>query len=380
MNLGLKSLPMELILSCILPKLPVKSLLRFKCVSKSFLAEISSPEFDALFPKANRLLIFPGDAETFSFSVYELDSPHSPPTVCPYPILSSERYAPVLTMVAYCESHILIACRNVRPNHLILLNPTTHIHRIIPTPYLNDWSGHIEYGMCHFLDEFNNDDFKIVRFSQYNDPNTDNSLREVMVYSLRTNSWKLIESEKPTTELIRNPILVQNHLLVMTFEDCYRCLMRIGCFDIKAERWSNDVLLSDILLGEIGPNPTRYCLYHLGVLEGQLRFSCYDMTKWTYSIWVMKDFGVKESWFKLMSVPGQGPEGFCHPIVYRKGSLHELFCMPDYKGKYLWYNLRDKQFTETGLDGYGLNRNLWGFAFIYKESMLNFPRGGGGQC
>ena len=36
---------MDIIFTNILPKLPAKSLNRFKCVSKSFLAEISSPEF-----------------------------------------------------------------------------------------------------------------------------------------------------------------------------------------------------------------------------------------------------------------------------------------------------------------------------------------------
>ncbi|XP_074277185.1 F-box protein At4g22390-like [Silene latifolia] len=152
-------------------------------------------------------------------------------------------------------------------------------------------------------------------------------------------------------------------------------MTRIGCFDIKAERWSNDVVLSDILLGEIGSNPTRDGQYHLGVLEGQLRFSCYDMNKTTFTTWVMKDYGAKESWVKLMSLPRQGLKGVYYPIAYRKGSSDELLCIPKYSGKYFWYNIRDKQFTETGIDGDGLNTSNFSFAFICKRSLLNFPGG-----
>ncbi|XP_074313478.1 F-box protein At4g22390-like [Silene latifolia] len=213
---------------------------------------------------------------------------------------------------------------------------------------------------------------------KYGDPNR----TVVHVYSLRTNSWKLVVSETtPTSESIRNPVLVQNHLLVMIFEDGYYRLTRIGCFDIKAERWSNDVLLSDIVLDDIGSNlQTRVGdgHYQLGVLDGRLLFSCYDKNKSTYNVWVTKDCGVKESWVKLMSLPGEGSEGVYQPIAYRKGSSHELLCIPTYRGKYFWYNLIDKQVTKTGLDGDAgliIHPNFSSFAYICKRSLLNFPGG-----
>ncbi|XP_074313479.1 F-box protein CPR1-like [Silene latifolia] len=364
---SLVTLPMEIIFSCILPKLPAKSLLRFKSVSKSFLTEISSPKFNASFSEANHgLLILPGKNQTFL--IYELDSLCSPPTLFPYPIPSTW-HDPLATIAACCESYLLIGCEYNRDSSLVLVNPTTHIFRIIPNVYVG--GGLVQYGMCHCLDEFNNDDFKIVRFHQYNDPNTDDTMREVSVYSLRSNSWTVRESKIATTESIWDLVLVKNHLLVMI---CYSSgrITRIGCFDIKAERWSNDVVLSDTLLGEIGLNPARYHdHYRLCLLDGCLCFTCYDVNKWTNSIWVMKEYGVKESWFKFTSLPVQGPQHvFYHPIAYRKGSSHELLCLPTYGGKYLWYNLREKQFTETGLEGVHLC-----FAYIHKETLLNFPGG-----
>ncbi|XP_074313481.1 F-box protein At4g22390-like [Silene latifolia] len=255
-----------------------------------------------------------------------------------------------MRMLACCESYLLFGIGAAQRGVLMLLNPATRIYRIITQDYNPRWSDYVRYGMCHCSDEFNNDYFKVAKFFQYNDPQG-YSRSDITVYSFRTNLLNYTVRITATTGvLIENPVLVQNHLLAML---CYGSdrFMRIGCFDIKAERWSNDVPLSDILLGEIGSNQTRDGHHHLGVLEGQLCFSCYDENKSTYNIWVMRNFGVKSSWFKLMSFPVQGTQHVYHPIAYRKGSLHELLCIQNESGKYLWYNLRDKQFTETGLDG-----------------------------
>ncbi|XP_074313477.1 F-box protein CPR1-like [Silene latifolia] len=369
------TLPMELILSSILPKLPVKSVQRFKCVSKSFLAEITSPEFNALFTEANhRLLIIPGDDETLD--IYELDSLHSPPMLCPYPVPSKQFESRPMKVEACCESYLLIGRRFTDVDVLILFNPTTRIYRVLPKVYGDIYADYRHYGMCHCLDDDFNDDFKIVRLIQTYRRSKPIIKREVFVCSLSTNLWKSIELTKTMEQLRGYPVLVQNHLLVMTFYDASRDshLTRIGCFDMKAERWSNDVLLPDILLSEIESNSTQQYhrdVYQLGVLEGQLRFSCYNVNKSSYSIWVMKEYGVKESWVKLMSAPGKDLEDVRRPIAYRQGSSDELLCIPNYSGQYKWYNLRDKRFTEMVYDIYAQHSYAW----ICKGSLLNFPGG-----
>ncbi|XP_074277186.1 F-box protein At4g22390-like [Silene latifolia] len=285
-------------------------------------------------------------------------------------------------MVASCESYLLIGCGFTDLEGLILLNPTTRIYRVLPKVYVPTDHDYCQYGMCHCLDDEFNDDFKVVRIVQCDKWVNEVvvTVRQVIIYSLKTNSWKPIECEPTTSEWCDTPVLVQNHLLVML---CYGSgrMTRIGCFDIKAERWSNDVLLPDIPLCEIESNPTpqwsadRY-QYHLGVLDGRLRFTYYDVNKSSYSVWVMKEFGVKESWVKLMSPLVHGSErAVYHPIAYRKGSSHELLCVPNYSRKYMWYNLRDKQFTETGFNGNGLIRTNSSFVYICKGSLINFPGG-----
>ncbi|XP_074313459.1 F-box protein At4g22390-like [Silene latifolia] len=231
--------------------------------------------------------------------------------------------------------------------------------------------------MCPCLDEEFNDDVKIVRFVEYEGPHG-YDVRVVNIYHLRTNLWRNIECET-TDQWMGDPVLVNNHLLVMIFfewmDDDAR-MTRIGCFDIKAERWSNDVLLPDTISGEITSNSIRDGhYYYLGVLDGKLRFLWYDKKKATYTVWVMKDYGVKSSWFKLMSLPAQGMKEVYHPIAYRKGSSNELLCISKYNGgKCNWYSLREKHFTETEFD-INVLRIYISFASIFKGSLSNLPGG-----
>ncbi|XP_074313463.1 F-box protein CPR1-like [Silene latifolia] len=299
-----------------------------------------------------------------------MDSRNSPPTICPYPI-SSKLYTPLL---ARCESYVLIGCGNNHrwPEALVLLNPITRIYRILPKLCIPDFDGYLKYGMCHCLDDEFNNDFKVVGFVTYFSPH-ENDLREVNIYSLRTNSWRAVECERTTGQWMDTTVLVQNHLLVMIFYDDDARMTRIGCFDIKAERWSNDVLLPDTISGEISSHSIvdgHY--YYLGELDWKLRFSWYDKNKATYTVWVMKKYGDKSSWVKLMSLPVRGIDEVYHPIAYRKGSSHELLYISKYIDKYFWYNLRDKQFTQTGFDSDNHDTNLY-FAFTCKGSLSTFP-------
>ncbi|XP_074313458.1 F-box protein CPR1-like [Silene latifolia] len=230
--------------------------------------------------------------------------------------------------------------------------------------------------MCYGLEGEFNDDFKVVRFVDYKGIHG-NELREVVVYSSTTNSWRTIECEATTGQWMRIPVLVQNHLLVMIFydDDDYR-LTRIGCFDIKAERWSSDVLLPDTISGEVGSNSSRDGhYYYLGVLDGKLRFLWYDMNKATYTTWIMKNYGVKSSWVKLMSLSARGIKEVYHPIAYRKGSSHELLCISKYTGICYWYSLREKRFTETVFDINGLDSIYLSFAYVCNGTLSNFRDG-----
>ncbi|KAK9705805.1 hypothetical protein RND81_07G083100 [Saponaria officinalis] len=383
-------LPMDIILSCILPKLPAKSLIRFRCVCKSFLAEISSPKFvklhhhNALYSDSNRLLIFKNDSQ--GIYVYNLNSPHSPPSLIRFPKITL--YSHQISIVATCECYLLIGYEDNYHDSLFLLNPSTRMYRELPRIPCN--SQVVLYGMCHRLDEFN-DEYKVVRFVDFE--GIDGCELEVMVYNTTTNLWKLIESKTVVDTFIscydNNPVLVQNHLLHLLFFDFDHGLgldhiKRIGCFDMKAERWANDVQLPDILWDENGLDLSLGRPYNLGALDDQLCFMGHYVNGSNFDFWVMKEYGVKESWVKLMS--------FCvsndldserlydesyHPLAYRTGSPYELLYMHDRCNcKFYWYNLRDKEAIEAEFARI-FDYEFWSdfLGYICKGSILDFPGG-----
>ncbi|XP_012844500.1 PREDICTED: F-box/kelch-repeat protein At3g23880-like [Erythranthe guttata] len=57
-------------------------------------------------------------------------------------------------------------------------------------------------------------------------------------------------------------------------------------------------------VGEIIPtpvNPQKRGI--IGVIDGCMSVVCEDCSREIYEVWVMKEYGIKESWTKLMNIP-----------------------------------------------------------------------------
>ncbi|KAL9227164.1 hypothetical protein vseg_002889 [Gypsophila vaccaria] len=396
------NIPEEVMHLCILPRLPVKSLVRFTCVSKSWRAVINSPEFvrlhhhHTLSSHKNRLLIVYA-IPLQRFQLHELDSsPLAPPLLLPYPKPATCTTPMVLDIVASCEIFLLLSCyqrhvlsthtfvqngtwedhrdtkrRNIYNRHcyglprlchvvlesgrthvtmtryrnkfcgLILLNPATGSYHKIPCEREPDIDDKIIYGLC--LDHAN-DDYKIVRIIQ------SLGTTEVMVYSFKTNSWTLIERKYSSTyDRMLDVAVIGSLLHTINREE------KIRCFDIVAEQWTDDIPLPEQINGD-------ELNYSLCVFEGLLCFCARYMDR--NQVWVMK-----ESWVKLMNIAD--PTYDYHPITYRTGSRHELLCTrtQHYSSSDLcWYNLRDKETNQVEYDRY---TSISGH--ICKGSLVNFP-------
>ncbi|XP_074267138.1 uncharacterized protein LOC141590445 [Silene latifolia] len=162
--------------------------------------------------------------------------------------------------------------------------------------------------MCCILDEFD-EDYKVARFREYN-TNEDNYHREVMVYSSKTNIWKFIELRQnaepiQSWHLGTTTALVQNHLLHMIFLEEYG----------------------------LGANMSRIAQ---------------NVNESTYDLWVIKEYGVRESW----------------EILYRQGRSCNL----------IWYNLGDRQGIDAEFIGLP-DASPLSTAYTCRGSLLNFPGG-----
>ncbi|XP_028788459.1 F-box/kelch-repeat protein At3g06240-like [Neltuma alba] len=283
------NLPNDLKLK-ILVRLPIKSLMRLKCLSKSWLSLISDPYFAKLhFQQSsqqhpNRILYTNGpEILSIDFNL----SLHDDSAIVKLDLPLFKSYADRDFMTASCRGFVFLKPINERK--VFLLNPSTRICKQIPLPP-SKHNIRTLYGFCY--DELA-DDYLIVLASEYKDPPSSGiHLLDFEVFSIRTNSWEehgqfSVGYCSPSTVgfFLNNAV----HWLVQTPSD-----IEIIAFDITTKS-----------LREIPTPFGRDCdfvevMYDLRVLEGCLTvlvgMNGHD------EIWMMREYGVKSSWTKFFSL------------------------------------------------------------------------------
>ncbi|KAH7568883.1 hypothetical protein JRO89_XS06G0067200 [Xanthoceras sorbifolium] len=187
----MSAIPLDLIVE-ILCQLPVKSLLRFRCLSKEFRSIIDDPDFirrhhnACLETNSNRRIIATNNARTTLFSL-DLDSAGDVVAAAKLPDLPIQNWRYGLTsIIGSCHGLLALSSHN----HLcqiteVLWNISTNKLRIlprIPGEYSLDFIGGFGFGY-----DVASDDYKLVRIF-WNQSST-----KFIVYSLRANSWRWIE-------------------------------------------------------------------------------------------------------------------------------------------------------------------------------------------
>ncbi|KAK9684510.1 hypothetical protein RND81_10G214900 [Saponaria officinalis] len=200
-----------------------------------------------------------------------------------------------------------------------------------------------------------------------------------MVFSLRENEWKLVEDIDDPTDILssdQNGLLMQNHLLNWVFSGSAG--YRIYCFDARSNNWTNGVPLMNLFTREMVQSDEDENKVvreaNLGILQRCLCLSA--RTNLSEVVWLMKEYGVKESWVKLFDIsrsvsPDRRP--FFVPFGYRKGSKHEVLIRVqgnDEEERLFWYDTR----SETN----GRTEEIEGVpnfheVFFFKGSLVPIP-------
>lgn len=297
----MSDVPTEII-TAIFSRLPVKSLLRFRCVSKTLCCLIDSPYFIKY--HLNQSLISKSNSHRTIISV------------CNGKIYSSEFDSNRLNLLSQLGTEIVGSCNGLLclllGQEIYLFNPSTREHKLLPS--LPDRASRREvYGFGY---DSVNDDYKVVRIRRH----LKKPEREFMVYSLMSNSWRRIEDFPyifygilhPSGSVMDQSVFVNGalHWLVtlksevevsnsnLTWNDYYDQVNvdpRILSFDLANEEYClipipeildlQDIYIS-IRVGELGG---RLCLY--------CERRCLD---YNLDGWVMNCYGVKESWTRLI--------------------------------------------------------------------------------
>ncbi|KAL2932304.1 F-box protein CPR1 [Bienertia sinuspersici] len=279
-------LPVDLMINIFL-RLTAKPLMQFKIVCKLWYYLISSPQFvelhlDQTLAQSNPKLHFVFSAPHLSSAEFdtfgrisELDNPF--------------RIQGFAHVVGSCHG---LLCLSNYDLHLtiVLYNPTTRTHKKLPfLPKPSSLSNRYSFGFGY--DEESRD-YKFVRILQ-SDEGMGPFKSQVMVYSLKTDSW------------IRAPDVPCPYF---SYRDD-------GVFVNGTLHWVHESLLKDekrfMIVGfNLGnhsftevPQPKfeeKFINLRVGMLDGCLCLISNDLDH--SDIWVMKEYGVVESWTRLYKV------------------------------------------------------------------------------
>ncbi|GLT73196.1 hypothetical protein SLA2020_450700 [Shorea laevis] len=343
----------------ILSRLPVKSLVRFQCVSKSWNAIINCPYFirehlersiqknteRAIIVKERRFL---GTQEYYSVRFNE-DGQFDRPVKIPQPLRD------LTHIVGYCNGLVCIQKGGglaFIPNgkeEIVIWNPWIRKYKKLPIEPIQSPYGFSEYRMPQLALGHDpvNDDYKVLRVVQFHKGYSYPSAFEVKAYSLRAHSWRRVEDEWPYKEsLISTNSGAASfngalHWLVIPVTDEEPLSQTLVAFNLATEKFRVYTL----------PVQTRTCLV-LEVLAGRIVLCvCQNLSKsepfsfdWGFNdFWVMKEYGVESSWTRLYTIVGfQMPWGFsyCKPLLISEDG-NEVLVEQDFRNL-IWYDIRKK--------------------------------------
>ncbi|XP_050230690.1 F-box protein CPR1-like [Mercurialis annua] len=295
----------------ILKLLPVKSLLRFRCLSKTYCSLIDSRNFINLhlfqsnYTNTNQSLI------TFRTSFQEvdktymmdLDTPGHHLVECDYPfskssLIPDDFWDHLKNSVIFGSCNGLIALYHPQEG-MLLWNPSTKKHQNVPTFWgSSDKIRSSDYLLDGFGYDSVSGDYKVIRIRTRDSERRKRS--RVMIYSVKHNCSRRIE-EFPYnfSRSVSNRtcgILIGSclHWVVSDPDDSDDRLI-VG-FNLEDERYRVVPI----------PDSLKNCgnrHMELGEVEGCLSMSTDDDDGGLFiEIWVMKEYGMKESWSRIFSV------------------------------------------------------------------------------
>ncbi|KAL3506324.1 hypothetical protein ACH5RR_031706 [Cinchona calisaya] len=304
----LQNLPHDVIVEVLL-RLPVKSLLKFKCVSKSWCSLISSKKFakahldissnaTATYT-SHRLLFSTGYHSELKWSPLQSALYYNAPHIEASDIECPVNYSDMLLI----GSSNGLVCIIIHQKYIYLWNPSIRKSKKLPHPGFNP-----KFFSCTLFgfgyDKLN-DDYKVVGIK-----NTEFGNNEFELYSRKTNSWKRIEDYK-YNGLPRQQFDFLDGKLHFILDIFFASESKIVSFDLAKETF-----------GEMAYPDPFYLVRSLGVLGGCLAILGTQYAINGVDVWIMMDYGVKESWTKVAFVPfSDKPRQiiyYCTPVFMSK--------------------------------------------------------------
>ncbi|KAM0024021.1 putative F-box domain-containing protein [Helianthus debilis subsp. tardiflorus] len=303
------SIPTEII-EDIFSRLPVKSILRFRSLSKPWLSRLSSPSFIKLRPHRTALFISAYDQSTRKRHFLYASHDGGPVT---HVMTLDDVDSDDTTEAQHLNGLVCFACVRLRSGYydaqVFVVNPSTH--KVFKLPQLDsDFSKYPLQKGCYLFgfDESKNEHkILIIRKSSH--------IMEIMIYSMLNNSWRKIYLEPPVGFEYWDSLAFENdydfynnacvnsvvHLMLIDTHD-------ILGFDLRTEKFT-------IINTPQGVKPHEFDDYvnvpFMIKVKGCIGVVCYDLVLenneihiWTLQdyenrVWVKETITFPKSWVEL---------------------------------------------------------------------------------
>ncbi|XP_059294699.1 F-box protein CPR1-like [Lycium ferocissimum] len=294
----------EEIIMDILSRLPVQSLLRFKCVSKPWKKLISEPYFTRMHlshgknnQNSQRFLICQEKPKGGMVSCYHASLPSIELVEDVQKLDCPSDFKPWFFVIFCCFDGLsLITVGSYHDLICLLWNPFTRESVVLPRPEFPPKEDFI----CGLGYDSTTDDYKILKIDMDRNHNC-GVPNEIL--SLKNGSWSKIDEHPSGISYVVN---ARSSLAFV--HGAFHWLGYSRNYSMISFSISNEVY------GEI-PLPERMCLvqrhneFDVSVLEGMLCVYSADTDterQYTFKSWLMKDYGVKESWTELITIQDNG--------------------------------------------------------------------------
>ncbi|KAL2533090.1 F-box protein CPR30 [Abeliophyllum distichum] len=294
----------EELMNDVLLKSPVKSLLRLRSVKKSWRDLIDDPDFikkhmEQSMKKGSSVeVIHRCDINKFYSMHLDLSgNPITDPEELPHPFGYRYDFDKSVVYTGDYEIHLVGSCNGLvcfvdSAHRIILWNLATrkyfelqHLDIELPRFTDLDLTYYVNYGFGY---DGATDDYKVIRL--INSYHNESDCFLVEFYSLKSKSWKRFEDLVSRTRSDHYGILVGGSLHWLTYETKWD--------DDESPIVAFDLTMEEFNLVPCLHLPGKIASMNLGTFQGCLSLFCHYHEAGG-ELWVMKDYGVKESWTKV---------------------------------------------------------------------------------
>ncbi|XP_050211947.1 F-box protein CPR1-like [Mercurialis annua] len=282
----------------ILSYLPVKSVLRFRCVSKSWCSLINDSHFKRshLLQSRDQVLVRQLQCPDKYYSFHggpffdDIVSGESREMESLFPRIPNPPICNATKLLAACDGLLLM--KNCDNGQLTLLNPSTGQCRNLQDVKYDFASpgGRCCYGLGY---DSSTDDYKILVLADYHFEKERRLKTETKLFSVKTNCWRKVKS----------PGMSNNNAVNLN-----GCMIWVSTLYWKSNGMHLNKIVSLSLADETIIEMEHPYYYYdeipwpdVGVLQGCVCLTVAGSRSLT--IWLMKEFGVTSSWTKVITLP-----------------------------------------------------------------------------